>query len=293
MKFKIPFTHSNAEILKKRSKSFQKLVSYKKNSKLEKNLVNAGVNLDRKEYVSIAIRTALQFFVFLYIFSTTILAVLNISFFLLWGLVVSLLFASFIFFSQLVYPRIFILRRQRAIERNLLSALEDILVQLNSGIPLFAVLVNISGADYGALSEEFEKAVKKINAGSPEQEVLEELSHNNTSKFFKRTLWQISNGMNAGSNMANVVRDSIKSLNEEQLLQIQRYGNQLNPLMVFYMLAAVIIPSLSITFLTIFSSMVSLPGNSIKILFMGLFVGVVFIQIMFLGMIKSKRPSLI
>ena len=275
------------------AKSFKKLVSYKKNSKLEKNLVNAGVNLDRKEYVSIAIRTALQFFVFLYIFSTTILAVLNISFFLLWGLVVSLLFASFIFFSQLVYPRIFILRRQRAIERNLLSALEDILVQLNSGIPLFAVLVNISGADYGALSEEFEKAVKKINAGSPEQEVLEELSHNNTSKFYKRTLWQISNGMNAGSNMANVVRDSIKSLNEEQLLQIQRYGNQLNPLMVFYMLAAVIIPSLSITFLTIFSSMVSLPGNSIKILFMGLFVGVVFIQIMFLGMIKSKRPSLI
>ena len=99
--------------------------------------------------------------------------------------------------------------------------------------------------------------------------------------------------MNAGSNMAHVVRDSIKSLNEEQLLQIQNYGNQLNPLMVFYMLAAVIVPSLSITFLTIFSSMVSLPGNSTKILFMGLFVGVVFIQIMFLGMIKSKRPSLI
>jgi len=293
MKFKIPFTHSNTEVLKKRSKSFQKLVSHKKNSKLEKNLLNAGVNLDRKEYLSIAIRTALQFFVFLYIFSTTILAVLNITFFLLWGLLVSFLFSSFIFFSQVVYPRIFILRRQRAIEKNLLSALEDILVQLNSGIPLFAVLVNISGEGYGALSEEFEKAVKKINAGSPEQEVLEELSHSNTSKFFKRTLWQISNGMNAGSNMAHVVRDSIKSLNEEQLLQIQNYGNQLNPLMVFYMLAAVIVPSLSITFLTIFSSMVSLPGNSTKILFMGLFVGVVFIQIMFLGMIKSKRPSLI
>jgi pilus assembly protein TadC len=187
----------------------------------------------------------------------------------------------------------FVMRRQKDIEKNLLAALEDINVQLNSGIPLFSVLVNISSSDYGELSVEFKGAVQKINAGSPEQEVLEELSKRNPSIFFKRTLWQISNGMNAGSDMAIVVKDSMRALNEEQMIQIQNYGNKLNPLMVFYMLAAVIIPALSVTFLTIFSSMVNLPKSTTQMMFIGLFIMVMFIQFMFMGLIKSRRPSLL
>jgi len=163
----------------------------------------------------------------------------------------------------------------------------------NSSNPFSPVLVNISDSDYGELSNEFKKAVKKISAGSPEQEVLEGLSKTNPSIYFKRVLWQISNGMNAGSNVAIVVRDSMKSLNEEQLIQIQTYGNRLNPLMVFYMLAGVIVPALSITFLTIIGSMVGLATNTTYLLFGGLYIGVVLIQIMFLGIIKSRRPSLI
>ena len=59
----------------------------------------------------------------------------------------------------------------RDIERNLIPALEDMLVQLNSGVPLCSILVNISASDYGELSAEFKKAVKKINAGSPQSDV--------------------------------------------------------------------------------------------------------------------------
>ena len=199
----------------------------------------------------------------------------------------------FVFFNQMIYPKIFVARSQKNIEKNLLSGLEDILVQINSGIPLFTVLVNISSSNYGALSNEFKKGVRRINAGSPEQQVLEDLSKTNPSTYFKRVLWQISNGMNAGSDMGIVIRDSIKALNEEQLIQIQNYGNKLNPLMVFYMLVAVIIPSLAITFLTILSSMLGLPGRTTMAVFIGLFLGVAFVQIMFLGLIKSKRPSLL
>jgi len=293
MKFKIPFTLASVEILKKKSRFFSKYVKYKKDSNLTENLENSQIDITRKEYLGVCLRTLMFSFLAFFILSTTILAFLSIPFYYLWGTGLSLVFAFFIYFSQVMYPKVFVGKRQRNIEKNLLAAMSDILVQLNSGIPLFSVLVNISAADYGELSEEFKKAVKKINAGSPEQVVLEDLSKKNPSVFFKRTLWQISNGMNAGSNMAIVVRDNIRALNEEQLIQIQNYGNKLNPLVVFYMLAAIIVPALSITFLTILSSMVSLPKSTTQMMFFGLFIGVVFIQIMFLGIIKSKRPSLL
>lgn len=293
MKFHIPFTFSGIEKLKIKSKPFSSHIRYKKESKLTQYLENSDINISREEYIAICLRNFFILFIFLFIISTTLFILLKVKLFYLFGFLLSLLFSGFLFFSQIVYPRIYVARRQRNIEKNLIPALEDILVQLTSGIPLFSVLVNISSADYGELSEEFKKAVKKINAGEPEQEVLEALSESNPSPFFKRSLWQISNGMKAGSDMSIVIKDSIKALNDEQMIQIQNYGNKLNPLIVFYMLIAVIIPALSITFLTILSSMVGLPKNMTILLFLGLFVFVILMQIMFLGVIKSKRPSLL
>ncbi|MBD3252162.1 hypothetical protein GF386_00330 [Candidatus Pacearchaeota archaeon] len=293
MKFRIPFTFSDIAGLKKKSKFFSRYIKHRRETKLGDSLKNADISMTREEYLSISLRTFVIAFIFLYIFITTILILINIKFSFLLGFALSIVFSFFVLFSQLVYPKIYVMRRQRNIDKNLISALEDMLVQLDSGIPLFSVLVNISSSGYGELSLEFKKAVKKINAGIPEQEVIEELSKSNPSPFFKRTLWQISNGMNAGSNMSIVIRDSIKSLNEEQMIQIQNYGNKLNPLIVFYMLIAVIIPALSITFLTIISSMLGMPKNITTVLFLTLFVFVILIQIMFLGIIKSKRPSLL
>jgi len=203
------------------------------------------------------------------------------------------LFGGFVFFSRLIYPKVYNNRKQRNIERNLIPALQDMLVQLYSGVPLFTIMINISLADYEELSEQFKKAVKGINAGRPQIEVLEELGKDNPSEFFKKALWQISNGMRAGSDISIVIQDTVKSLSEEQYIQIQEYGNKLNPAIMFYMLSSVILPALAITFLTIISSIVGLSEALTQMIFLGMFVGVVVIQILFLGVIKSVRPSLL
>lgn len=293
MKFRIPLTFSNIEKLKRRSKFFLSRIKYKKKTKLEENLKNSDADISREEYIAICLRSFCFAFVILFVFFTTILVFLGIKLFYLAGLALALLFSFFVLFSQLVYPRIYVSRRQRNIEKNLVPALENILIQINSGVPLFRVMINVSSADYGELSEEFKKAVRRINSGEREVEVLDDLGKKNPSVFFRRTLWQISSGMRSGSNMSIVIKESIKALNEEQLIQIQNYGNKLNPLVVFYMLIAVIIPSLSIAFLTILSSMINLPKTMTILLFIGLFVFVVLVQIMFLGLIKSRRPSLL
>ncbi len=293
MSFRIPFTRLSIDKLKQKSRLFSPYVPKKKKSKLSEYLEDASVPLSREEYLGLVIRSGVTVLIAGYVFLSTLFFFLNLKSWYLTSLLATLMFVIFVSGSQMLYPQLYNSRKQRNIERNLIPALEDILVQLNSGIALFSILVNISSSDYGELSVEFKRAVKKINTGVPQIEALEELGKRNNSPFFRRTIWQISNGMKAGSDISVVIKEGIYSLNEEQVLQIQTYGNKLNPLIMFYMLVSVILPALSITFLTVISSLINLSRTITLALFSGLFILVIIIQIMFMGMMRSIRPSLL
>ncbi|MCU0642182.1 MAG: type II secretion system F family protein [archaeon] len=293
MIFKIPFTFSSPEILKKKSRFISSRLKHKKTSRLSDYLRNSDASLTREEYLAICIRSFLITFISLYIIFSTLCFFIGASAFCLVALAISLPIAGFMLFSQLMYPKVYSTKKQKDIEKNLIPALEDMLVQLNSGIPLFTILVNISSSGYGELTTEFKRAVKKINSGMPQIDVLEELGEKNISPYFRRTLWQISNGMRAGSDISIIIKESIKSLSEEQIIQIQSYGNKLNPIIMFFMLTAVIMPALAITFFTIIASLVSLPTSISQLVLITLFGAIIFVQIMFLGTIRSLRPTLI
>lgn len=256
-------------------------------------LKQAEIDFSVKEYLSMCFFSTSIFFAFFGSFSIFILKEVGAKNFILVGLVITIIITLFIFMQQLAYPKIYANKRVRNIERNLLAALQNILIQLNSGIPLFNILVNISKEDYGEISKEFNKAIKEINTGKPQAEALEEMAAINPSLFFRRAIWQLVNGMKSGADLAAVLNEVINSLAEEQILQIQRYGSQLNPMAMFYMLAVVIAPSLGMTFLIMLSSFISLSESATKLIFWGVYGGVVFFQFMFMGVIKSKRPNLL
>ncbi|MEK6915047.1 MAG: type II secretion system F family protein [Nanoarchaeota archaeon] len=293
MKFHIPFTIASLNRLKIKSRRYSKIFGVKRDSNLKDYLAKAEVDITREEYLGIVLRSSLIFSLITYIFISTIIYLTNKGNPFIVPLIPSIAVGIFTSFSQTSYPKILVEKQQKAIERNLLPAMEDILVQLSSGVPLFTILVNISASNYGQLSMEFKKAVKKINAGLPQVEVIDDMGKKNHSILFRKALWQISNGMKAGSNITEVVKDIIHSLNEEQYLQLQTYGNKLNPLIMFYMLISIILPALAITFLTIISSIINLPKAAAIGMFLGLYIISVLIQIMFLGAIRTSKPSLI
>jgi len=293
MKFKVPYTFSSLEILKKRARFITKRLKKKNKSKLKIYLEGAGINLSREEYLSVCYLNWIINFLILFLISFFTLLFLDTKRGYIYAFLISLLISSFIFFSQLTYPSVFNKRKQKEIERNLLPALEDMLVQINSGSTLFEAIVEISYGNYGALSDEFKKAVKMINGGEPESKALNEIARLNDSNYLRKTLWQLTNGIEGGSEMNIIIKESIKNLNEEQMIEMQKYSSSLNPVIVFYMLVGVIIPALSITFLIIVSSMINLDKITIRLLFFGLFFLDIFFQIMFIGLIKSRRPSLI
>lgn len=300
MEFRIPYTFSSLDVLKKRTKVFLNVGSFfaKRSSSLAKNLKAADADITKEEYYASCFYSFLISFVALTVIFTSILGVVNANFyaisrFYLAGVGLAFLFSFFVLFSQMSYPKIYVIREGRMLDKNLLPALQDMLVQLNSGVPLFDIIYNISNSDYGEVSRKFKKIVREISSGKPQAIAIDDVGKRTSSVFFRRTLWQISNGMKAGSQMEVVIRESIDALNEEKILQIQNYGGTLNPLVVFYMLMAVVIPALAITFLTVITSMLGLDKFMVILLYITLFVLVLFLQITFLGIIRSRRPSLL
>jgi flagellar protein FlaJ len=200
-------------------------------------------------------------------------------------------FVMFLFI--VMYPKSIVNRRVKYLERNLLFALRSLLVQIRSGVPIFNAMATIAFGNYGPISEEFKTVVEKVNAGQPIVETLESLALRNPSLYFRRALWQIVNSLKSGSDVGENLEDVIKSLSKEQLVEIGRYKSILNPIAMMYMMAAVIIPSLGITMLIILSSFPGMEAVGQERTFWMLLAGVVILQFIFLGLIKSNRPNLI
>jgi len=290
---KIPFSFLPIKVVKGISNSFLSIGDSLERffPKLNEELKQTDSPFNAKEYLTMCLISNFIFSLFLVVVLLFPLKIMNVQKAVLSSIIVTIILNFFIFLQQVTYPKIKINKKSRELEQNLLPALQDISIQIKSGIPLFNVLVSISNGNYGAVSLEFKKIVKKINSGISQIEALEEVTKNNPSPFFRRSIWQLINGMREGSDIAKVIENITKTLSEEQLIQIQNYGGQLSPLAMFYMLIAVIIPSLSVTFITVISSFISAPELITKILFWSLYGLVVFFQIIFLGLIKSKRPA--
>jgi pilus assembly protein TadC len=190
----------------------------------------------------------------------------------------------------MAYPRLFVKRRVNDMERNLLPGLKHIYIQLKSGVPVYSSFISLSQGGYGALSEEFSELVKSVETGGNSQKEMDKMALRNPSPYLRRAIWQISNGMKAGSDMSNVLNTIIDNISKEQTLAVRRYGSQLNPLTLVYMMMAVIIPALGITMLIVLSSFSGMQITETMLL--AILFGLGFMQFMYIGIIKSKRPNI-
>ena len=189
-----------------------------------------------------------------------------------------------------MYPKILLKKRVRDVERNLIFALRTMLVQIKSGVSLFDSMSMIADGDYGVLSKEFRKAIDAISTGELEEEALQKIAMNTPSTFFRRSLWQIVNGLKAGADISGLMTELVSTMTKEEGIQIRRYGSDLRLLSLMYMMIGVIVPAMGLTLLIVLSSFPQIQIGDV--LFYMLLGFVVLGQFMYLGIIKSKRPNL-
>jgi flagellar protein FlaJ len=257
---------------------------------LETNLAQIESDIRAREYVGIALFVFMFWFLLVFSLFITLGAFFSLSNFLVIGLIVALVISFLSFSYVLMYPKLLVSRKMRNLEKNLLYALRHLTIQVKSGVALFDALVSIAKHDYGVISKEFELCTKKISTGWPATIALEELALRNPSLHFRRAIWQLTNSMRAGTDLGDTLESIVNNLSNEQRIAIRKYGSQLNPLAMMYMMLAVIIPSLGITFLIILSSFVGLPIT--EVVFLGILAFLTMFQFSFIGIIKSRRPSI-
>jgi flagellar protein FlaJ len=121
-------------------------------------------------------------------------------------------------------------------------------------------------------------------------ESLEVMARENPSLHFRRILWQVINALKSGADVAVTLKEIVDSMLVDQRVAIKKYGSELNPLALFYMLLVVIFPTLGIIFMLVLFSFVGSLAIDLRVIMFGVLVFLFVFQFMFIGMVKSKRP---
>jgi len=191
------------------------------------------------------------------------------------------------FFYFLQIPYLKISRIDREINKEIVFAGRFLIVELESGVTLYDAMKSLHKS-YPVVGAYFSEIINKVNIGTAIEDAVTESIESSPSDSITKILWQISNSLRTGSDIAQPLNTVVETLIKEQVIMVTEYGRKLNPLAMFYMLIAIIIPSLGVTMLTIISIFVGLQLNLVILLVIAGIMG--FIQFMFITMVNSIRP---
>jgi archaeal flagellar protein FlaJ len=254
---------------------------------LKSNLKSAGMNYKPDEFIRQTFMSAFFMTTGVIVSLTLILAKLEFLNGLVMVISIPLLF--FIIFSYLLkYPQAKIARKQKDISREIIFAGRHLIVELESGVPLYNALVNTSKS-YETIGKYFREITDRVDLGTSMDEALNDAIEYIPSDNFRRLLWQILNSIRTGTNISKSLMSVLEQISREQMIEINEYGKKLNPFAMFYMIIAVIIPSLGTTMLVVLSSFVDIKLKLSLFMVIALLLG--FIQFMFLAIINFSRPA--
>jgi flagellar protein FlaJ len=256
--------------------------------KLQEELQIARMRKTAQQYIYESIVNAFMFSAAVLFLLLMLFTKIDISLLWLFPLIPGT-FAFMIFFF-LNIPYVYINQRSKEIDKTVLFAGRYLVVKIQSGEPLFNSLIGVSKS-YGATSEVFNEIVQDIHFGAKIEDAIDKAIKNNPNDNLKKILWDISNSIKTGSDMTKTLKSMLESINEQYYTEIESYGRKINSLTLFYMVLAIIVPSLGMTMLAIISSFVGIviPMNILYVIIFGVAV----LQFMFLSMYKSIRPAVL
>ncbi|MDD5171677.1 MAG: type II secretion system F family protein [Candidatus ainarchaeum sp.] len=192
------------------------------------------------------------------------------------------------FFYLMLYPEASIMRRQREMDYEIVFAGRHIAIALKSGMPLFDTFAG-AATGYGAVSKEFTKIVDQVMLGASVSQAIRDVVEYNPSKYFTRMLIQIANAVSSGADVGSSMENVLDQISKEQLISLKEYSQKLTPVVMFYMVFGIIIPTLGVVLTTVILSAIG--GGFPPIILPIVFVIVALIQFLFLGFIESSRPK--
>ncbi|MCF7860622.1 type II secretion system F family protein [Candidatus Woesearchaeota archaeon] len=207
--------------------------------------------------------------------------------------VLAFIVAIFVFFGMLWFmlesPRVYKNKRQKEIDREVLFAGRYILIKMRSGVPLLNSMIDASGS-YGVGGIFFKEIVDDVYAGMPLETAIENARDTSASRRFNLILSEILVSLKTGVDITSSLQSVIDEIAKEQLLEIQEYSKKLGGIVMMYMVVGIVVPSLGLTLFTVMASFINIDFQKIEVM-AGIGVIIMFIQFMFVQIIKSQRPN--
>ncbi len=198
-------------------------------------------------------------------------------------------FMLFVLFSYfLKAASVAIKRKGDDVNKEIVFATRFLIIEVESGVPIYEAFVNITEV-YPAVGQYFKIIVESVNMGTSMEDAINETIEISPCSNLRKVLWQILNTISTGSDMSRPLNAVLGQIMKDQQIELQEYGRKLNPMAMFYMMVAVILPSLGTTMLIIFSTFTGFKLDLTLLLTIAGFIG--FVQFMFYAFIKSSRPA--
>tara|TARA_Y100000310_G_C20619558_1_gene782518 strand:+ start:917 stop:1573 length:657 start_codon:yes stop_codon:yes gene_type:complete len=182
-----------------------------------------------------------------------------------------------------------IIQRQKEIDREVLFAGQYLLIKLYSGKPLLNALIDTTKS-YGVASKYIKEIVDDVDTGSSIEKALQNAMIYSPSEKFRKILFHINNALRLGIDVTKPLSAVLGEITREQETEIKRYGKKLNTLVIFYMLAAIVMPSIGMTIFIVISSFISFTISISHFLIAIFFI--VIMEFLFISLFKTIRPTI-
>jgi len=256
------------------------------------DLKNIGVDFPAEHYCSAAFLSgliwALLVSLFLGIFLSAVPSIplpLRIALPLIVGFLAFLISTIFYLF----YPKMMGKTIGTTIDRELIFAMRDMLIQISSGIPLFTVIENIGSSNYGYVSMEFKRVATNVKGGSSLLHELELMAIRTQSEYLKKISWQLVTAIRSGANLTATLKSVVKVLVDYQFSISKSFNAELNFIILIFMLLSAVLPTIGTTVLVIFS-VFGMFGISSEVL-LAVVVISFFAQAGIVAYVYTKRPN--
>ena len=252
---------------------------------LKRDLRIAHLPYTPLEYVNKNLKTTVMYAFLFTVLFFFVLKKAKLSLFLLVPIFIILFILLFEF--SIISIKSKIRKREREIDREVLFVGRYLLVKLYSGRPLLNALIEIAGSR-GITPKYIEEIVDDIGTGSTIEDALNNAMIYSPSDKLRKILFHINNALQLGIDVTKPLESVLEEITREDELEIKKYGKKLNTLVIFYMLAAVILPSLGVAIFIVIASFVSFPIGLNGLLVLVFFI--VILEFIFIALFKSIRP---
>ncbi len=212
---------------------------------------------------------------------------------LLWLVPLAAVYFLALFYYLMLYPDSLVLKRAKELDYEVVFAGRQIVIAVKSGMPLFDAIVGATSG-YGAVSKELSRIADRVTLGVPLVQAIRDEAQQNPSRYFVRVLMQLSNSISSGADVGSSVEVVLDQISKEQVISLKEYSQKLTPIVMFFMVFGIIVPSLGVVLATVVFSAIS--GGTLGMtssILAPVFIAIAIIQFLFLGLIETSRPKYI